>query len=205
MNARISAFPLCLLLLAVSLGAGADPRPRRAAPVIASLDGQFLVATRRLVDPHFSRTVIFMVAHNGEGALGLVVNRALGAIKLKDLFGEIGVEGSDKKVDLHYGGPVEMSMGFVLHTDDFAGTSTQLFRGGIALSTGIDIVRVVASGKGPKQSLFLSGYTGWGAGQLEHEIARGDWLVAPADAGLIFSADPATVWERALARAGLAL
>ena len=138
--------------------------------------------------------------------MGLVVNRMFGAISLKDLFGELGIkEAETRKIDLHYGGPVEFNRGFVLHSDDYAGASTQLFRNGIALSTGPDIVRAVAEGHGPKRTKFLAGYAGWGAGQLEREMSRGDWLVAPADPELIFSTEPASVWEKALQHAGFAL
>lgn len=200
------AFALFLLLLLAWVSAvPANVPPKSPAPQVASLEGQFLVASRKMADPNFSRCVIYMVAHTGEGAMGLVVNRDLGAISLRDLFGDLGFPNAGKKVELHFGGPVENSRGFVLHSADYAGASTQLFRNGIALSTGLDIVKAVAEGKGPKRAKFLSGYTGWGAGQLEAEMSRGDWLVAPADPELMFSPELGTVWEKALQRAGIAL
>jgi putative transcriptional regulator len=204
---RTAKLVLPLLLILVAAPACGDPPPRAATPSVSSLDGQLVVATRKLTDPHFARTVIFMVAHTGEGAMGLVVNRVFGAIALKDLFGgdSLGRAGGDPKVELRYGGPVDFNHGFVLHSADYLGSSTQVYRNGIALTASLDIVRAVAEGRGPKRSLFLSGYAGWGAGQLEHEIARGDWLVAPADPELLFSADPGSVWEQALRSAGLSL
>lgn len=204
MKFQRSVWPLLCWLVVVGT-IPAQGRPRPAQLQMSSLDGQFLVATRKLDDPHFAATVIFVVAHTGEGAMGLVVNRVFGSIALKDLFGESVGKGGGTQVELRYGGPVEANLGFVLHSADYAGTSTQLFRHGIALSTGLDVVRAVAEGRGPKHSLFLAGYAGWGAGQLEHEIARGDWLVAPAAVELLFDADPGSMWERALRRAGLAL
>ncbi len=179
---------------------------RPSARQVSSLDGQCLVATAKLTDPHFAKTVIFVIAHTGEGAMGLIINRPLGPISLQDLFGEHGIKNAARvKVELRYGGPVENNLGFVLHSGDYADASTQLFRHGLALSTGLDIVQAVAAGRGPKRSQFLSGYAGWGAGQLESEMARGDWLAAPADPELILSADPATLWEQALRHAGLSL
>jgi putative transcriptional regulator len=175
---------------------------------VASLDGRFLVASRKLTDPHFRHSVIFMIAHDGDGALGLVVNRIFGAISLRTLFGERGVpRNGGFKVSLHYGGPVAFEQGFVLHSADYAGQGTQVFRGGIALTTDLDVVRAVAEGRGPKRSVFVAGYTGWAGGQLEQEIARGDWLTAPADPELLFASDPDpdTVWEQALRGAGLDL
>lgn len=197
---------LFLLLLALVSAVPAHVRPKSPAPQVVGLDGQFLVASRRMADPNFSRCVIYIVAHTDEGAMGLVVNRVFGAITLRDLFGELGIPNAGKKkIELHYGGPVENSRGFVLHSADYAGASTQLFRNGIALSTGLDIVKAVAEGKGPKRTKFLSGYTGWAGGQLEAEMSRGDWLVAPADPELMFSSEPDAVWEKALRRAGIAL
>jgi putative transcriptional regulator len=200
-----TALALFLLLLALVSAVPANVRPKSQAPLVSSLEGQFLVASRKMADPNFSRCVIYMVAHTEEGAMGLVVNRDLGAISLRDLFGDLGLPNAGKKVELHFGGPVENHRGFVLHSADYAGASTQLFRNGIALSMGLDIVKAVAEGKGPKRAKFLSGYTGWGAGQLEAEMSRGDWLVAPVDPELMFSPEPGTVWEKALQRAGIAL
>lgn len=200
------ALALFLLLLALASALPANVRPKSPAVQTSSFDGQFLVASRRMADPNFSRCVIYIVAHTGEGAMGLVVNRRFGAITLRDLFGDLGIpNGGTMKVELHYGGPVENSRGFVLHTADYAGASTQLFRNGIALSSGLDIVKAVAQGVGPKRAKFLSGYAGWAAGQLETEMSRGDWLVAPADPELMFSPESDTVWEKALQRAGIAL
>ncbi len=194
---------LALLVLATAWGQAA---PRPSVRQVSSLDGQCLVATAKLHDPHFAKTVVFIIAHTGEGAMGLIINRPIGTVSLQDLFGEQGIKNAARvKVALRYGGPVENNLGFVLHSDDYAGASTQLFRHGLALSTGLDIVRAVAAGRGPKRSQFLSGYAGWGAGQLESEIARGDWLTTPADPELILSTDPAALWEKALRHAGLSL
>lgn len=200
-----SALSLLLALLVLAT-AWTQAAPRPSARAVPSLDGQCLVATAKLNDPHFAKTVVFVIAHNREGAMGLILNRTLGTVSLQDLFGEQGIENAARvKVELRYGGPVENNLGFVLHSDDYAGTSTQLFRHGLALSTGLDIVKAVAAGRGPKRSQFLSGYAGWAAGQLESEIARGDWLAAPADPELILSPDPAALWEKALRHAGLSL
>lgn len=197
-----------LMALAFSCYCGVAPAALRPDPTppVSSLAGQLLVAGPRMADPNFTRCVIFMVAHTEEGALGLVVNRVYGAITLRALFGDLGVTADgDRKVELHYGGPVQFNLGFVLHSADYEGVTTQLFRNRIGLSTGPDVVQAVAAGRGPKRFLFLAGYTGWGAGQLEREMARGDWLVAPADPELIFAPDPGMVWEKAMVRAGYAM
>jgi putative transcriptional regulator len=100
---------------------------------------------------------------------------------------------------------VEQIRGFVLHSTDYAGPSTQRVAGDVALSTGFDILKALATGGGPRHKVFLLGYAGWGPGQLEGEIARNDWLTAPADDRLIFSDDSDEVWREALKHAGTPL
>lgn len=195
-----------LILLSVLAGAALGYVRSSPPPSGSGTDGQFVVASRQLVDPNFARSVIYMVAHSADGAMGLIVNRAEGTSTLKEVLGAIGIK-TDKKdrVTLYFGGPVEPARGFLLHSPDYVGASTQLIGKEIALSGGLDVMRAIAQGKGPKQTRFLLGYAGWGPGQLDHEIARGDWLIAPADSALIFSSEPDTVWEKALQRAGIAL
>lgn len=172
-----------------------------------SIAGQLLVATPRMSDPRFSETVIYMVDHNAKGAMGLVVNRSLGEGQLKALLEGFGIE-SEKAtgtVRLHYGGPVEAGRGFVLHSTDYTGPDTKVVNGQIAVSTGLDVLEAVGAGEGPREARFILGYAGWGPGQLESEMAREDWLTAPADSSLIFSGDLDAVWEKALASSGLSL
>lgn len=195
-------------VLAGVLGCAGEPDVAGAAPAAPpSLAGQLLVATPRIGDPRFARTVILIVTHSDEGAMGLVVNRAYGEGSLTALLAGFGVKDAERseRVRLHYGGPVEPGRGFVLHSTDYAGPSTQTVDGGVALSTGKDVLEAVAAGRGPRQAVFIIGYAGWGAGQLEGEIAHGDWLTAPADARLVFTADPDQVWQRAYRGAGVAL
>ena len=119
-----------------------------------------------------------------------------------------GVEKAKAKetVTLHYGGPVEQGRGFILHSADYNGPSTQRLPGDVALSTGVDILNALAAGGGPsRRGSSCSGYAGWGPGQLEGEIARDDWLISPADQRLIFSEDPEQVWDEALRHAGTPL
>ena len=169
--------------------------------------GQLLVATPRMPDPRFSEAVIYMIDHDAKGAMGLVVNRSLGEGQLKALLEAFGVESEDATgtVRLHYGGPVEAGRGFVLHSTDYSGPSTRVVNGQIAVSTGLDVLKAVGAGEGPRESRFILGYAGWGPGQLESEMAREDWLTAPADSSLIFSDDLDAVWEKALASSGLSL
>lgn len=172
-----------------------------------SLAGQLLVASPRMGDPRFAETVIYVVAHSDEGAMGLVVNRTYGNGPLQGLLAGFGITTAVQPatVRLQYGGPVETKRGFVLHSADYAGPSTTPVAGGMAFSTGRDVLQAVADGRGPQRKLFILGYAGWGPGQLEAELAGNDWLTAPAETGLIFSEDTDSVWQRALQRAGTPL
>lgn len=170
------------------------------------LTGQFLVASQRMQEPTFARTVIYILAHDDRGAMGLVVNRTLGKVPLRELLAAVGVKSRNATpTDLYSGGPVEPARGFVLHSSDYSGASTQILSKTLSLSVGVDVMKAVAVRHGPKRLIFLLGYTGWAPGQLESEIARNDWLLAPADESLIFSEHPEQVWQNALKHAGMPL
>lgn len=208
----MSRFPrLRAAILAVwFVTTGLDHRPTVAADPPAastSLAGQLLVAAPKMTDPRFSETVIFMIDHNAGGAMGLVVNRALGTGQLKTLLEGFGVESdtASGSVRLHYGGPVETSRGFVLHSTDYTGPSTRVLNDGVAVSTGRDILNAIGEGKGPRVKRFILGYAGWGPGQLESEMARDDWLTAPAHSSLVFEEDLDDAWRKAVDSGGLPL
>ncbi|MEE9318594.1 MAG: YqgE/AlgH family protein [Rhodospirillales bacterium] len=171
------------------------------------LQGQLLIASPQIGDPRFARTVIYMVDHNKKGALGLVVNKVFGSGSMEKFLRGFNIDVGEIEGDirLHYGGPVEPGAGFVLHTADYQGPGTRVVNSEMALTTEMSVLKAIAEGHGPRHSLFALGYAGWGAGQLEGEIARGDWFSAPADENLIFDEDVETKWERAQSSAGLKL
>ena len=166
------------------------------------LTGQLLVATAKMGDPRFARTVIYIVSHGADGAMGLVLNRELGVAPVSVLLEGFGVADSGVPGDIrvHYGGPVERDRGFVLHSSDMLGEGTVAVNGEVALSADVDILLSIAAGEGPRRSLFALGYAGWAPGQLEDEIAREDWFSVPGDESLIFDDDLDTKWDRALRR-----
>jgi putative transcriptional regulator len=166
------------------------------------LGGKFLVATEQLRDPRFARSVVYMVRHDRSGAMGLIVNRVLGVAPWAELLRrlELDATGVAGEVRMHYGGPVESGRGFVLHTGEYAGDGTMAVNERIALTINPDILRAIGLGKGPRLYLLAFGYAGWAPGQLEGEIARGDWISVPADEDVIFDTADETKWERAMAR-----
>ena len=169
------------------------------------ITGQLLVAMPSMRDPRFTRTVIYMCAHNADGAMGLVVNRLVGSITFPDLLEQLGIEGRTpgNEIKIHFGGPVESGRGFVLHSADYVQNNTMLVSDNVALTATIDILRDLAAGGGPKRSILALGYAGWGAGQLDAEIQANGWLSAPADDAIVFDADLEQKWERAIGKLGI--
>ena len=167
--------------------------------------GQLLVAMPQMQDPRFTRTVIYMCAHTPEGAMGLVLNRLVHSITFPDLLEQLGIEPaiSGDEIRVHFGGPVESGRGFVLHTADYQREGTLPINSGIALTATVDILRDIARGEGPRQTLLALGYAGWGPGQLDAEIQANGWLQVPADEQLVFGRDLDSKWELALAKLGV--
>jgi putative transcriptional regulator len=206
---HIAGFAVLAGTLAVTLAA-VEPAPgypaaegRRAG----GLTGRLLVARPGMSDPRFSGTVIYMVRHDANGALGLVVNRPLERIPIALLLDRLGLgqEGASGTILAHFGGPVEPGAVFVLHTADHRGEGSQVVGDGFALSRDPAILRAIGADKGPRRVLLALGYSGWAPGQLEGEIEAGGWVSVPADPTLVFDDDHGTKWERAMALRGLDL
>lgn len=169
------------------------------------LTGQLLIAMPNMRDPRFTRSVIYMCAHNAEGAMGLVVNRLVGSITFPDLLEQLGIEdgGNSGAIRVHFGGPVEAERGFVLHSTDYVQSGTMVVGQDVALTGTIDILRDMAGGHGPRKSLLALGYAGWGPGQLDAEIQANGWLSVPADESLVFDDGLDDKWERAIGKLGI--
>lgn len=199
-----------LVFLVLVLGPAPGP-PGRAAPTVGEWDeglaGRLLVASEKMGDPRFDKTVIYMVEHNSSGAMGLVVNVPMGAVPAARLFERLGLDpdGVRGEIEVYFGGPVDPGRGFLLHSTDVLFKDSVVVDKKVALTAQPDMLHAIARGEGPAQSIFTLGYTGWGPGQLESELARDAWFVIPADMSLVFAADPAKSWERAAARRSLEL
>ncbi|NQW09606.1 MAG: YqgE/AlgH family protein [Alphaproteobacteria bacterium] len=171
------------------------------------LSGQLLIAMPSMRDPRFARTVIYLCVHNADGAMGLVLNRLIGAISFNDLLEELDVDPAtidrDHLPSIHFGGPVETGRGFVLHSTDYLGTDSVQVNEGVALTATIEILKDIAIGSGPANRLLALGYAGWGAGQLDGEIQENAWLSVAADDALVFDTTLDDKWDRALAKLGI--
>lgn len=174
-----------------------------------SLRHQLLIAMPQLGDPHFHQSVTYLFEHGPDGAMGIIINRPLEAT-MHDLLGELGItSGADLSAHhVLYGGPVQGARGFVLHRSSDAlprWNHSATFPSGITLATSRDVLQAIADGKGPATSLVTLGYAGWGAGQLDREIAENSWLAAPADLDLVFEVPFAQRWSEAARRIGVDL
>ena len=184
----------------------AGPRDLPAEEPSAGLAGQLLVAAPHLSDPNFAQTVIYMVRHDPSGALGLVINRPMGEVPLgrmltllKNGEGEDGADENGAPLLVFSGGPVEPYRAFTLHSRDVMPAHSVAIDEDTAFNPRDDVLQALAEDAAPERLFFALGYSGWGAGQLEGELKRGDWYVVAADPSLVFSADPAGIWERAVA------
>lgn len=164
-----------------------------------NLTHHFLIAMPSLVDPNFHRTVTYMCAHNSEGAMGIVINRPL-ELSLGEVLGHMELESSDpdtNRMPVLQGGPVQRERGFVIHVPAGEWDAVLPVGDGIAVATSRDILAAIARGKGPERAVIALGYAGWGAGQLEREVAENAWLSGPADPGIIFDVPYEKRWESA--------
>ena len=181
---------------------------------LTNLTHCFLIAMPSLVDDAFSRCVVYLCEHSDRGALGLVINKP-SDIDLQSLFEtvELPLHRTDLLTSpVMQGGPVQTERGFVLHEPVFADAdkpadpvyaSTLTIPGGLEMTTSRDVLEALSSGAGPRKVLVTLGYSAWGEGQLESEIAENFWLTVAADLGIIFDTPVAQRYDKALALLGL--
>jgi putative transcriptional regulator len=171
------------------------------------LTNHFLIAMPSLADPNFSRTVTLVCAHNDDGAMGIVINRPMN-IDLGEVLAQMQLESDNPAINqqpVFRGGPVHRDRGFIIHRPGTDWGSTIHVSEEVGVSTSREILEAISNGSGPRETLVALGYAGWGAGQLEQEIAQNAWLSGPADADIIFRAPPESRWERAAAKLGIDL
>ena len=180
----------------------ADPMPHTVSHA-----GELLVARPEMGDPRFVRAVIFLVRHGSDGAMGLVINRPVERRPAAQILREFGIADTpaEGEMQIHYGGPVQLELAFVLHTTDYRVSTTVVVNDVFAMTADPQILKDMAAGKGPSKSILARGYAGWGAGQLEGELALDTWEVVPADPDLVFGGRYEDLWERAIKRRGIDL
>ena len=142
--------------------------------------------------------------HDDDGALGIIVNNSVDDLPLGQVYKQLGIDVPSDEADrpVLFGGPVETSRGLVLHSADYKRDETLLIDGGMALTASLEILKDMAGGSGPQKAWLALGHSGWAPGQLDREMQDNAWLVVDGDAELVFDADFAAKWQRALDRLG---
>lgn len=171
----------------------------------AYLTGQCLVAMPGMEDPRFEYSVVYMCNHSNEGAMGMILNREMPDMKFSQMLEQLNIPCTPAcdGVPVHFGGPVEPGRGFVVHSADFMSDSSAMVDDRRALTATLDILRAIAEGRGPLQSILTLGYAGWAADQLEDEMRQNAWLVVPADDELLFGKDQSKKWHYAIEKLGI--
>lgn len=170
------------------------------------LSGKILIAMPGMGDPRFEKSVIYLCAHSSDGAMGLIINKPAQDVDFTELLGRLKIDQlvGSRSPAIYIGGPVEHARGFVLHSSDYrTEESTLEVNADIGMTATVEVLEDIARGIGPQSALLALGYSGWGPGQLEDEIAANGWLIAEADGPLIFGRDYAGKWEAALATLGV--
>lgn len=204
---RTALFACCFVAAALGLAAveptPLSPAPENAAPANPP-QGNLLIASAQIQDPRFYHAVVLILQHTKDGAFGIVINHPLASEKIATLLSAAGAD--DKTVEgtipVLSGGPVQPELGFVVHSADYRTADTMPVDGKVAMTASKQSLEDIGHGKGPKKYFFAFGYAGWGAGQLEAEIARNDWFTATEDTALVFDDDGGTVWDKAPAKRG---
>lgn len=192
--------------------AGADDTDADDRNEDGFLEGQFLIAMPSIGDSRFRRSVILICAHSSDGAMGLILNQPNDSVTFPDILRQLDLL-EDPQIELpraieampiHTGGPVETGRGFVLHSADyFMRNSTLALSAGLCMTTTLDILKAIATGRGPEQTFMAFGYAGWGPGQLEDELLTNSWLHGAPHRDLVFEIDVSQRYDAALDRLGI--
>jgi len=171
------------------------------------LTNQFLIAMPGLEDPNFFHSVTYICEHNKDGAMGLVINRPMN-MQLGEILEHIDIRDASieaRQIPLYLGGPVQQERGFVLHMPLGNWEATLQVTDRIGITSSLDILDAIAHDTGPEHCLVSLGYAGWGAGQLEQELADNAWLSGPADPDILFKKPDEERWKAAAATLGVDL
>jgi len=166
----------------------------------------FLIAMPRVLDPFFHKSVVLLIEHQPAGALGLILNFPT-SVAVADMLTAIDIYWrGDKDAHIHLGGPVQTHVGTMLLGDSAPEEKLELasieIHERIRLSQNIELLNEIMDNLPDRIRIYL-GYAGWGPGQLDNELSRNDWLLAPVDPDLVFATEPGKVWEAALGSVGI--
>lgn len=169
------------------------------------MTGRLLVAMPYMNDARFSQAVIYICGHDDQGAIGLICNKIFPSLTFRELLRQLNIPITPASRDLvmNYGGPVEVSRGFVLHSPDYLVESSVVIDENFAITSTLEILKSIAQGEGPTHVIASLGYTGWGPRQLEQEIHDNTWMVVDAKPQLVFNTPIDNKWRLCMAEIGV--
>ena len=199
---------LLFLIITVALfnnviGSAEGPKNYLKGKFYSSVKNHFLIATEKMTDNRFSKTVIVMLESDENGAWGLAINKRLGTMPIALLIDPSLNTSEERKelfklnVPIFWGGPVYSKEIFVLHSNEYKSESTIKYQN-ISISQDYEILLDIAKNKGPKKSLVILGYSGWGKGQLEGEMERDHWILSDIDLDITFDEESKKKWDKAI-------
>ena len=185
------------------IGSAEGPKNYLKGKFYSSVKNHFLIATEKMKDSRFSKTVIVMLESDKNGAWGLVINKRLGTMPIALLL-DPSLNTSEEREELFklnipifWGGPVDPKEIFILHSNEYKSKSTIKYEN-ISISQDYEILFDIAKNQGPKKSLVILGYSGWGKGQLEGEMERDHWILSDIDLDITFDEESKTKWNKAI-------
>jgi len=167
-----------------------------------SVKDHFLIATEKMKDDRFEKTVIVMLESDENGAWGLVVNKKLGTMPIAILIDPSLNTSKEREklfevdIPVFWGGPVDVKQIFILHSNEYQSDTTKNY-GNISVSQDYNILFDIAENKGPEKSLVILGYSGWGSGQLEGEMEKDHWILSDIDLDITFHEETNSKWNKA--------
>ncbi|MEN8190032.1 MAG: YqgE/AlgH family protein [Thermodesulfobacteriota bacterium] len=172
--------------------------------IIDNLTGSFLISTPKMPDPRFAEQVIYICAHNEDGAMGLAINMPNPAITLNEVLSSASLPVPATMLPpVYIGGPVELESAFILYSSGYQANYQLEVTATISLSRESKVLEDIARGQGPEKYIFLLGYAGWGPGQLEAELMNEGWLTVPGDDRIIFDIADDKKWKEAALLCGV--
>ena len=206
MNKRILLFLFIILQILLSFHTSSlakDPENYLKGKFYNSVKNHFLIATKKMNDDRFKKTVIAMLENDENGAWGLVINKRIGSIPIALLIDSSLSTSEEERETLYevnipifWGGPVDVKKFFVLHSMEYQNENTKNF-GIISITHDYKILLDIARKKGPEKNLIILGYSGWGSGQLEGEMERDHWILSDFDLDIIFEKESIKIWPKA--------
>lgn len=170
------------------------------------MKGHILIAMPHLTDPYFSRSIVFICEHDEEGAMGLIVNKTFEDDSIKEIFPDVVINDEAVKETfspIHFGGPVSLERGFILHSTDYLTDETMQVSPEFCLTSNSAVMDDIKEGDGPSEYRLMLGYAGWGSQQLEREIENGDWLFQSTNLEFVFQNFTGDKWLEATRSFGI--